>query len=174
NHHDKPAVEAAYLKAIENLSILRLPAIYGWPDVSRIKPYVNAVFQGNGTCRLHPTHAAWTHSRASVADCVQAIVLSLGLPGQQIFNVGEQTTLTEAEWCERVWNAAGKQGTLIEDPATPIPFNADLNQDWIADSSKIRKELGYRESSNHFEVLQTTIKAMLGWREGEALPEAQH
>ncbi|MEM7673557.1 MAG: NAD-dependent epimerase/dehydratase family protein, partial [Verrucomicrobiota bacterium] len=124
NHHDKPAVEAAYLKAYEHLSILRLPAIYGWPDVSRIKPYVEAVFQGDGSCRLHPTYAAWTHSRASVADCVQAIVLTLGLRGQHIFNVGEQTVFTEAAWCALVWKAAGKQGALIEDPDIPVPFNA--------------------------------------------------
>lgn len=160
DHHDKPAVERSYLNAFQNLTLLRLPAIYGWPDTSRIKPYVDAVFEGDGVVRMNPIYARWTHSRASVLDCAHAISLCLGITGQHIYNVGETTSFTESDWCHLVWEAAEKTGTLIEDSSEPVPFNADLEQQWICETTKIRRERGYTEVSDRLNVLRDTINRM--------------
>ena len=156
--YDKLGVERTYLAHFENLSILRMPAIYGWPDQSRVKQYFDAVSKGDGTFRMNPKFAKWGFTRASAQDCAQAIFLTLGQDGRNIYNVGEEELILEEDWCRMVWSAAGREGKIIYDGDAPVPYDADLNQGWHVDTSKIRSELGYSESTDRMEVLKQTIQ----------------
>jgi len=159
--YDKLAVEEVYLGEHENVSILRMPAIYGWPDRSRIQEYVTAAISEKGELRINPRFAQWGFSRASAQDCAYAVSLTIGLKGQRIFNVAEPELLTEEQWCKTVWQAMEFEGNLILDEDCPIPFNADILQGWHVDTSKIRSELGYEERTNQIEVLRHNIENLL-------------
>jgi len=159
-HYDKLGVEEAYLQGIQNVSILRMPAIYGWPDRVRIEEYVKAAESGG--LRLNSRFARWGYSRASAQDCAHAIFLTIGLKGKHLFNVGEEDLLTEENWCKEVWRAMGVFSEIIYDDDHPIPFNADIKQKWHVDTTKIRLELGYKEKRERIEVLRHAIEQLRG------------
>ncbi|MCH6259005.1 sugar nucleotide-binding protein [Puniceicoccaceae bacterium K14] len=155
--YDKLGVEEIYRDNFPNLSILRMPAIYGWPDRSRIEEYIDAANSLEKTLRIHPKFAKWGFTRASAVNCAHAVFLCIGLSGQNIFNVGETELLTEENWCREVWKAMDIEGTIQYDETHPIPFNVDLSQGWHVDTSKIRSQLGYKEIVNRQKVLQQAI-----------------
>tara|TARA_B110000037_G_C17058204_1_gene480724 strand:- start:365 stop:1300 length:936 start_codon:yes stop_codon:yes gene_type:complete len=156
--YDKLGVENIYRNSIKNLSILRMPAIYGWPDTSRIQEYLDCIEKKEGTFRIHPKFAKWGYTRASAIDCAHAIFLTLGQKGHNTYNVGEEKLYSEEEWCQIVWNAAGTKGNIVYDKTAPIPFNADIKQKWHVDTSKIRRELGYTETTNPLEEIRNIIQ----------------
>ncbi|MEM1223218.1 MAG: NAD-dependent epimerase/dehydratase family protein [Verrucomicrobiota bacterium] len=158
--YDKLNVEKTYRLHFENLSILRMPAIYGWPDQFRVKQYYDAVSKENRTLRMNPEFAKWGFTRASAQDCALATSLSIGQLGHHVYNVGEEELLSEEEWCLLVWEACGRNGKILYDKDAPIPFDADLKQGWHVDTTKIRSELGYSEESNRIEILRDTIQKM--------------
>lgn len=166
--YDKLGIETAYLSRFNNLSVLRMPAIYGWPDQSRIKPYLDVVSKEDRTIRMNPRFAKWGFSRAAAQDCAQAIRLTVGRSGQNIYNVAEQELTTEEEWCRMIWSAAGQEGEIIFDDGAAIPYNADLNQGWHVDTSKIRSELGYTESTDRIDVLKEAIKKIRSVEQADA------
>ena len=159
-YYDKIGVERAYLKHFKNVSILRMPAIYGWPDTSRIQRYFDALPNEDKTLKMHPLLANWGFTRASAPDCAYAIFLTLEQTGQHIYNVGEEELLSEEAWCHAIWTAAGEKGNIVYDESAEIPFDVDLKQCWHVDTQKIRKELGYQETTNRSEILAHNIREL--------------
>lgn len=70
--YDKIAVEQVYLKNFADVSILRMPAIYGWPDERRIKEFVELAEADSPMYRVPSQVASWKYSRASNIDCAHA------------------------------------------------------------------------------------------------------
>ncbi|MGB0372618.1 MAG: NAD-dependent epimerase/dehydratase family protein [Opitutales bacterium] len=155
--YDKIGVERCYLDAFENVSILRMPAIYGWPDTSRVSDYLKVSDSPEKRLRIHPDFAKWGFTRASSRDCARAIAMTISLTGHSIYNVGEEDLLSEEAWCREIWNAAGDSGEIVYDENVPIPYNIDTQQSWHVSSEKIRRELCYSEEYSRAEVLRNTI-----------------
>jgi len=103
------------------------------------------------TLLLDRTKASWRWTRGAVDDVAEAIALAVVEPraAGRVYNVGEETALTEEAWIRTVLRAAGldaevrsvDRGELPAGAAEPFDFAHDL----VADTGRIRRELGYRE-----------------------------
>ncbi|MDP9235841.1 MAG: hypothetical protein M3P30_00330 [Chloroflexota bacterium] len=69
----------------------------------------------------------------------------------RIYNVAEPETLTHERWLRTVGRLAGWDGEIVAVPKEDLPPHLetpnDLTQDMVVDSSRLRQELGYVEST---------------------------
>src|SRR2546430_8210836 len=103
----------------------------------------------------------WTHGYVeNVADAI-ALAVTDGRFAGQIYNVGEPFTFTMAEWIAMIGKIAGWQGRVVLVPhgrlPEPLRFGIKAEQDIVVDSSRIRRELGYKERVDVEEALRRTI-----------------
>jgi nucleoside-diphosphate-sugar epimerase len=162
--YDKIPAERALLADGEfAVAILRLPMVYGPGDaLRRFHPLVKRIDDGRNAI-IVPV-APWRASKGYVEDVAFAIALAAqdtGRTRSRVYNVGEREALSELEWAELVAHVASWRGELVTLPEelTPphlrVPGNAQ--QDWVADTSLIRKELGFVERVPREEALRRTI-----------------
>ncbi len=122
-------------------TVLRLPKVYGPGD--------NATLATVYGFRNHPQWR-WTH--AYVENVAAAIVLAAMHPAavNRTYNVGEESTPTMEE-------------RLAKLPPSSIPISTEakfvFGQDIAYDTSRIRSELGYRESVAESDAMSATVKA---------------
>jgi hypothetical protein len=124
--YDKLAVERVYAATLENVAVLRLPAVYGWPDQSRIEAYAGPMLDGADEIVLHPRLARWRFARVLNRNAGHAVSLAaLGnWSGFWAWNVAEPVSPTEAEWVARIGKAVGWRGRIVESDAAEAPgFN---------------------------------------------------
>ncbi len=140
NLYEKILVERVALSDRELLgTVLRLPKVYGAED--------NADLATVYEFRNHPQWR-WTHGY--VDNVAAAIMLAAVHPAAigRIYNIGEEWTPTIAERLGRL-------------PESSVPINTDPNftfeQDIAYDTSRIRKELGYRELVPEEEAMSRTV-----------------
>ena len=145
-------------------TILRLPAVYGPGDYQhRLFPYLKRMDDGRPAIPLEEGVASWRWTHGYVEDVAEAIVLAVTdeRATGRIYNGGEPEPLPWSEWVRQIGHAAGWNGGILGVPKGSLPNNlmAGLNpdQDWIVDTSRIRQELGYRESVSREEALQRTV-----------------
>lgn len=157
--YDKLNVERLYWSYFDDYMVLRMPAIYGLPDTSRVNRYVDA-FNNNREIRMNPDMANWRFSRSLNSNCAHAVSLCVGLAGREIFNVAEEQHYSEREWCLKLASLMGVDArlTLCEDAATP--FNMNTQQHWTVDSSKLRNSLGYKEKYDTEQGLLDTLTSL--------------
>ena len=155
--YDKLNVEGQYLSLDVDVTILRLPAIYGWPDTSRISGYVDQISSA-GRVTMHPLAEDFRFSRALNRNCAFAVALAVAVApsGKRVYNVAEPDCLTEVEWCRRIGAHLDWDGEITFDESAPI--DADLRQDWMVDTSLIREELGFYEKYDPEEGLRENIR----------------
>lgn len=127
--YEKILVEKAILGAV-NLpgTVLRLPKVYG--------PGKN---QDLGTIYSNRNHPRWRWTHGYVDNVVAGIVLAAmsRRAAGTIYNLGEEHTATIAERLE--WMPTlSMEGAAVND-------NFNYAQDIAYDTSRIRRELGYRE-----------------------------
>lgn len=156
--YDKLNVEKQYLSLNVDVSIFRLPAIYGWPDQRRIKEYVDQI-RNEGTVKMHPEEVNWRFSRSFNKNCAYAISLGIGCSGNHVYNVAEPIHYTEEEWCRIIGRHLGWEGEIVYDES--IELNGDGNQEYFVDSELIRNELGYYEKYDCDEGLRRNIDKYL-------------
>jgi len=141
NVYEKVLVERIALSCPDlPATVLRLPKVYGPGD--------NADLATVYAFRNHPQWR-WTHGYVeNVAAAIVTAALSPAAAGH-IYNVGEEHTPTVAE-------------RLAKLPASSIPVNTDpkfnFDQDMAYDTSRIRKELGYRELVLEEDGMERTLK----------------
>lgn len=169
--YDKLNVERIYLEALEDVTIFRMPAIYGWPDTSRIAHYVDFMLHNSRPMPIHPEYCNWKFSRALNKNCAFAISLAKNLKGHHIYNVAEEKTHTEKEWFAKIASYLNWEYGTVADASTPIPYNSDPKQDWFVSSKKIRNELGFYEKYDPEIELSNTIHRYLKTKES---PELKH
>jgi nucleoside-diphosphate-sugar epimerase len=145
-------------------TVLRLPMVYGERDKQRrLAVELRRMDNGRPSILLEETFANWRWTRAYVENVAAAVVLvvqdarAIG----RIYNVGDEG-LSYADWVREVGRAAGWQGEVIVVPDGRLPEElrppgADYHQDLIADTSRIRWELGYVEPIDREEALRRTI-----------------
>lgn len=145
-------------------TVLRLPAVYGPGDRQhRTYDYLKRMDDGRPAILLSDSAAGWHWTRSDVENIAHAVVLAVtdDRAAGRVYNVGEPETLTEAEWVRAIGEAAGWHGEVLAIAPDRLPqslaFDGNMSQDLIADSSRIRQELGYSERVPRDEALRRTI-----------------
>jgi nucleoside-diphosphate-sugar epimerase len=151
--YEKILVERAVLgDAALSGTVLRLPMVYGPGDSQhRLFPYLKRMDDGRPAILLDAGLAGMRASRGYVENVAAAIALAVvdDRAAGRIYNVGEADAPTEADWVRRVGAAAGWRGMIVAAPPDRVPahLTVALNtaQHWAIDTTRLRRELGYRE-----------------------------
>jgi nucleoside-diphosphate-sugar epimerase len=163
--YDKVSVEQTVQNdAALPATILRLPMVYGPGDrLHRLFPILKRIADGRRNLLFASDAAAWRGSRGYVENVAHAIALAatLNQAARRVYNIAEPTTSTELEWARLVARTARWQGDFVTLPAQRAPAHLrsgnNLAQHWVADSQRIREELGYAEVIPLDEGLRRTI-----------------
>jgi nucleoside-diphosphate-sugar epimerase len=160
--YDKiPVEQAARADPSLPATILRLPMVYGPGDTQhRCAGYLRRMAGGRPAIPLDETLAAWRCTRGFVEDVAAAIALAATDPraAGRTYNVGEREALTEAEWVRAVGATAGWSGRVVPVPRGPLPVPANFRQHLVADTTRVRDELGFREAVPRQEALAETVR----------------
>ncbi len=163
--YDKILVErAAQSDPDLRATVLRLPMVYGPRDYQhRLFPYLKRMDDGRPVIVFEEGLAHMRATRGYVEDVAAAIVLAAtdGRASGRVYNVGEADPLSEAEWVQAIGAAAGWAGEIVTIPRDALPealrWDGDTRQDFVADTTRIRAELAYRETIPRDETLRRTV-----------------
>ncbi len=164
--HDKIGMERTFReRAGMPVTVLRLPMVYGRKDSQhRLHFYLKRMDDGRPAILLDEDRAGWKWIRGYVDNVAAAVCLALtsDAAAGKTYNVGEQSSLTEAEWVTSIARCVGWSGEIVTMPKVALPENLredyDFRQNMDADTSKIRNELGYREPVSREEALIRTVE----------------
>jgi nucleoside-diphosphate-sugar epimerase len=145
-------------------TILRLPCVYGPGDYQhRTFEYLKRMDDGRRVILLGEHRAGWRWTRGYVEDVALAIALAatdLRAAGR-VYNVGEQPAASEAEWVRAIGRAAGWTGAVQTVPEERLPAHLQSPYDWaqdlVGETTRLRQELGYRETVTREEALVRTV-----------------
>jgi nucleoside-diphosphate-sugar epimerase len=148
-------------------TILRLPAVYGPGDYQhRLFPYVKRMSDRRPAILLGEGRAQWRFTHGYVGNVAAAIALAVTNERAtgHIYNVGEAAPLPWAEWVQEIRRAAGWAGKVLALPRSALPPHLareyegyNFDQHWVADTDRIRRELGYEESVPRDDALRRTV-----------------
>jgi nucleoside-diphosphate-sugar epimerase len=145
-------------------TVVRLPCVYGPGDYQhRTFEYLKRMDDGRPAILLSEHRAAWRWTRGYVENVAAAVVLAAtdDRASGQIFNVGDEESLSEADWVRRIGHAAAWQGEVLTVPENELPDHlrttVNWRQDIVGDTGKIRRELGYRERVPALEAMARTV-----------------
>ncbi len=143
-------------------TVLRLPSVYGPGDPQhRLRSYLERMVAPE--VLVDRAKAGWRWTRGYVEDVAEAIARACvdSRAEGKTYNVGEEDSLSEADWIVAVGKAAGWNGDvrpvgreeLPEGVAEPYDFAHDL----AADTRRIREDLGFCEPVGRAEGLRRTV-----------------
>jgi len=163
--YDNVEVERAAADAALPVTVLRLPATHGPSDPQhRLFRYLQRMDDRRPAIVLEERHASWRWTRGYVDNVAAAIALAVEdeRAAGRVYNVGDPTAYTEAEWIRRIGEAVGWEGEVVAIPDDDLPERLrrpyDYAQDFVVDSTRIRRELGYREAVEEATALERTIE----------------
>ena len=162
--YDKIPVEQVYLSTTElPATVIRLPMVYGAGDYQhRLYPYIKRMDDKRPAIVLEETIARWLGCYGYVKNVARAIALAVSdeRAKGQVYNVSE-SPITVADLVKAIAKIINWQGEVVVVPESQMPDNweleANLNQHWITDSTRLRTELGYTEIVSQPEALKRTI-----------------
>ena len=155
--------EAAASDPTMPATVLRLPCVYGPGDRHHRVGQVLARLKRGGPYVLGRVQARWRWTRGYVENVAEAIALAAVDPraSGRIYNVGEEPALPEREWVRSVASAAGLEADIVEADPEELPAELaepfDFAHDLVADTRRIREELGYREVVPFDEGLRASV-----------------
>jgi len=163
--YDKIPVERAVLGDRELPgTVLRLPMIYGPGDhLHRFHPILKRIDDGRRAILFEEGIARWRAPRGYVENVASAIALAAvsERAAGRIYNVAETPAFTELDWARKIAAAAAWDGEFVMLPKERTPAHllqpGNSAQHWEADSSRIRRELGYEEPVSLEEAIRRTI-----------------
>lgn len=134
-------------------TVLRLPAVYGPGDYQhRFWEFLPPMLARREAIVLPQDYGRWRWTRAYVENVAEAIALAIEhAPGTSpVYNVGEETARSTAEWVHAIGAAVGWQGEVVTVPGDALPKSLrgegmDVRQDLAVSSARLRADLGYRE-----------------------------
>ncbi|HXP85128.1 MAG TPA: NAD-dependent epimerase/dehydratase family protein [Bryobacteraceae bacterium] len=176
--YDKIPVEQAILGDPELPgTVLRLPMIYGPGDYARrFHPVLKRIDDNRRVILYEQGWAAWRAPRGYVENVVAALALTVvnDLSAGRIYNVAESPAYSELEWARKIAVATGWTGEFMVLPEERTPAHlkppGNTAQHWELDSTRIRRELGYREIVPLDEAIRRTIEWERANPPGEANP----
>jgi nucleoside-diphosphate-sugar epimerase len=165
-YYDKIPAERVVMNCAEVAgTILRLPFVYGAGDYQhRLAHYLQRMDDGRPAIILGATQANWRGTRGAVENVADAIVLATeqSRASGRVYNVGEAIARTEVEWVTTIAQIAGWQGkvAIVADELLPAHLQQPLQ--WqhhiIADTTRLRNELGYQERVTCQQALKNGIE----------------
>jgi nucleoside-diphosphate-sugar epimerase len=165
DEYDKIPVERAVMgDPLLRTTVLRLPMLYGPGDrLHRLWPYVKRMRDRRSHIILPQSLADWRSPRGFVENVAAAIALAATdvHAADRTFNVAESDSYSELEWVELLAARTRWRGDVLIVPDRTAPPHlvqrANFRQHWVADSSRIRVELGYREPVSRDDAIDRTI-----------------
>lgn len=161
--YDKIAVEHAVMGR-RGSTVVRLPMVYGPGDpLRRMRGVLKRINDGRRAIILADDHAAWRGPRGYVDNVAHAIALAatLKLAEGLIYHVCEEPSLSELDWQKKVASQTEWRGRFVVLPRERTPKHllmpGNTAQHLIADSSRIRTELAYKELVANDEAIRRTI-----------------
>jgi nucleoside-diphosphate-sugar epimerase len=146
-------------------TVLRLPAVYGPGDYQhRLFEYLKRMDEGRPAILIGEGVASWRWTHGYVEDVALAIALAVTEEhaAGRVYNVGEADPPPWAGWVREIGRAAGWDGEVVAVPENVLPEHLDWGLDtaqyWVADTARIRRELGYREAVPRGEALRKTVE----------------
>jgi nucleoside-diphosphate-sugar epimerase len=163
--HDKIAVERIVMNQPDfSGTILRLPMVYGKNDRQhRLFEYLKRMMDNRPAILMDKARADWRWTRGYLENVAAAICLAItdDRAAGKIYNVGEASALTEAEWVEKIGRCMRWPGKVVIVPKECLPEHLqseyNFNQHMEGDTGRIREELGYTEPVQFEEALIRTI-----------------
>jgi nucleoside-diphosphate-sugar epimerase len=145
-------------------AILRLGMVHG-PRSYRHFPYVRRMNDRRPGIILAQSWARWRGTLAYSEDVGAAIALAaMRADARGPYNVGDARPTPMAELATAIGSAADWTGRIVvvADAELPEPMRpgAGLSQELILDTSRIRRELGYKERVSRDEALRRTVQWM--------------
>lgn len=156
-------------------TVLRFPMVHGERDEQRrFYPIWRRMFDTRRFILMSEKAAAFRSSRTHVDNAAHAIALAAtdDRAAGRIYNVGEPDALPWSEWATMTGRRIRWGGQLVIRPSDEMPphlrdSRADIwDHHLVTDTSRIRRELGYREVVSREEGLRRA----LAWY-AEAPPE---
>jgi nucleoside-diphosphate-sugar epimerase len=165
DEYDKIPVERAILGDRELPgTVLRLPMVYGPGDpLHRCFPLLKRMHDRRPLILFEEKFAQWRGPRGYVENVAAAISLAATSERAtgRVYNVAESKCLSELEWARKIADAADWHGEFVTVPGERAPAllknPGNMDQHWVADSSRIRKELDYREPIDSEEAIEWTV-----------------
>lgn len=165
DEYDKIPVERSVLGDPELPgTVLRLPMIYGPGDrLSRFHPVLQRIDDGRRLILFEEGWAAWRAPRGYVENVAPALALAAvsERAAGRVYNVAETPAFSELDWARKIAAATGWDGEFITLPKERTPAHlvppGNPAQHWEADSTRIRRELGYKEPVPIDEAIHRTI-----------------
>ena len=150
---EKTALDSPMMDVI----ILRLGMVYGENDPNRrFSNIIEQMRKEVSEIHLSREMSQWITSKGYIQNISSGIILAT-LKGQsnEIYNLAEETPVTELEWIQRIATQMKWFGEIIYD----LEENSNLNlqQNLLIDTKKIRSKLGYKEKISIDEGLEKTI-----------------
>jgi len=178
DEYDKIPVEHAILGDPELPgTVLRLPMIYGPGDhLHRFHPVLKRIDDGRRVILFEEGVAAWRSPRGYVENVAAALALAAvsERAAGRVYNVAETPAFSELDWARKIAAATGWRGEFVTLPKERTPAHlappGNCAQHWEADSSRIRRELGYREVVPLDEAIRRTIDWERAHPPGEVNP----
>ena len=163
--YEKIVVERVVMSSELSGTIVRLPMVYGKNDpLNRLSPYLKRMDDSRDAIVFLDMIAKWRGSYGYVENIGYAIALAVinEKAAGRIYHVAEPEKLSEGERVTKIGELTGWKGKIVSLPKYKFPqdWNLPLNseQDWFVDSTRIRKELGYKEIVSTEEALKRTIE----------------
>ena len=138
-------------------TILRYPAVYGPGDsYHRFSQWLQQMESGS-EIQIQESYAGWRWTHGYVENVAEAVVLAVTDTRStgRIYNVGESDTPTIQERIEGLGRAAGWKGRVV--PAALKQMPHDFRHHLVVDTSRIRRELDYREPVDRDSALGRTV-----------------
>ncbi|TAN24413.1 MAG: NAD-dependent epimerase/dehydratase family protein [Acidobacteria bacterium] len=167
--YDKLGMERAAAAAARGgwygrITILRLPPMYGPGDQQRrLYPLWRRMQDGRPAVLLERGWAAWRTARGFVGNMAAGVALAASDPraGGRIFNLADGGNYCQLAWAQLAAEAAGWRGRIVTTPPALTPPHlhvaANTAQSCAADSSSIRRELGFVPPVTLAQALRTTL-----------------
>ncbi len=146
-------------------TVLRLPMVYGPGDYQhRLFPYLKRMDDNRPAIIVDEHMANWRSSRGYVGDIAHGITLAITdeRASGNIYNICEPTAQKEIDFIKLVAEAADWRGEIAVRKSEQLPET--LRDEHATEhhldvsSEKIRKNLGYKETTQPEEALRKTIE----------------
>jgi nucleoside-diphosphate-sugar epimerase len=141
-------------------TVVRLPMVYGERDGQhRYRQYIEQMDDGRPSIVLNERFARWSSSWGYVDNIGDAIALAATheRAAGRVYNLGEPNHPTTAELVQEIAGVIGWNGEIVTVSDEELDPGIDPDQQFIAGTTRVRRELGYAERVPRLEALRRTI-----------------
>jgi nucleoside-diphosphate-sugar epimerase len=162
--YDKVAVEQAVMRGGAANTVVRLPMVYGPGDpLHRMHGVLKRIADRRPAIILAEDYAAWRGPRGYVENVAHAIALAATSQraSGRTYHVCEEPCLSDLDWQKQIVAGTSWDGRFVVLPTQKAPKHllmpGNASQHIVADSQRIRSELGYKELVTIDEAIRRTI-----------------